>query len=28
VGAIAGAATTPPRPRHRYYRHHVVNHPH
>jgi len=24
VGAITGAATTPPRPQHRYYRHHVV----
>jgi len=27
VGAITGAATTPPRPHHRYYRHHVVNPP-
>ena len=25
VGAIMGAATTPPRPYHRYYHHHVVN---
>src|SRR5271166_5813159 len=27
VGAIAGAATTPPRPHHRYYNHHVVHSP-
>ena len=26
IGAIAGAATTPPRPYHRYYHHHVVHH--
>jgi hypothetical protein len=26
VGAITGAATTPPRPYHRYYRHHVAHH--
>jgi hypothetical protein len=25
VGAITGVATTPPRPHHLYYRHHVVN---
>jgi len=25
VGALMGAATTPPRPNHRYYHHHVVN---
>jgi hypothetical protein len=25
VGAITGVATTPQRPHHRYYRHHVVN---
>jgi hypothetical protein len=27
VGAIMGAATTPPRPYHRYYYHHVVHRP-
>jgi hypothetical protein len=25
VGALAGAATTPPRPHHRYYHHHVAH---
>jgi hypothetical protein len=27
VGVIMGAATTPPRPYHRYYHHHVVHRP-